>query len=75
MPARRAGWGATARTDPEENPLVRAEAQGQRDRAKRFRLRELPRHNLRTARAYLLKEDFQQFWENPVTQLGWQVPG
>ena len=29
----------------------------------RFRLRDLLRYNLRTARAYLLKEDFQQFWE------------
>jgi transposase len=31
--------------------------------AQRFRLRELLRYNLKTARAYLLKEDFQQFWE------------
>jgi transposase len=29
----------------------------------RFRLRDLLRYNLRTVRAYLLKEDFQQFWE------------
>jgi transposase len=29
----------------------------------RFRLRELLRYNLKTARAYLLKEDFQQYWE------------
>ena len=29
----------------------------------RFRLRDLLRCNLRTVRAYLLKEDFQQFWE------------
>jgi transposase len=28
-----------------------------------FRLRDLLRHNLRTVRAYLLKEDFQQLWE------------
>jgi len=27
-----------------------------------FRLRDLLRYNLRTVRAYLLKEDFQQFW-------------
>ena len=27
------------------------------------RLRDLLRYNLRTVRAYLLKEDFQQFWE------------
>ena len=29
----------------------------------RFRLRDLLQYNLRTVRAYLLKEDFQQFWE------------
>lgn len=29
----------------------------------RFRLRDLLAYNLRTVRAYLLKEDFQQFWE------------
>jgi transposase len=29
----------------------------------RSRLRDLLRYNLRTVRAYLLKEDFQQFWE------------
>jgi transposase len=28
-----------------------------------FRLRDLLRYNLQTVRAYLLKEDFQQFWE------------
>jgi transposase len=29
----------------------------------RFRLRDLLRYNLKTVRAYLLKEDFQQCWE------------
>jgi transposase len=29
----------------------------------RFRLRDLLRYNLRTVRAYLLKETFQQLWE------------
>jgi transposase len=29
----------------------------------RFRLRDLLRYNLQTVRAYLLKEDFRQFWE------------
>jgi transposase len=29
----------------------------------RFRLRDLLRYNLKTTRAYLLKEDFQQFWD------------
>jgi transposase len=28
-----------------------------------FRLRDLLRYNLRTVQGYLLKEDFQQFWE------------
>jgi transposase len=29
----------------------------------RFRLRDLVQYNLKTVRAYLLKEDFHQFWE------------
>jgi transposase len=29
----------------------------------RFRLRDLLRYNLKTVRTYLLKQDFQQFWE------------
>jgi transposase len=29
----------------------------------RFRLRDLLHYNLQTVRAYLLKDDFQQFWE------------
>src|SRR5438309_7350270 len=29
----------------------------------RFRLRDLLRYNLRTVRAYLLKESFQQLWD------------
>jgi len=32
-------------------------------RTQRFRLRDLLRYNLKTVRAYLLKEDFQQFWD------------
>jgi len=32
-------------------------------RDQRFRLRDLLHYNLRTVRAYLLKEDFQQFWD------------
>jgi Transposase len=28
-----------------------------------FRLRDLLRYNLQTARAYLMQEDFQQVWE------------
>src|SRR5438477_11110748 len=40
----------------------------------KFRLRDLLQYNLQTVRAYLLKEDFQQFWEyNP--HLGRHVPG
>src|SRR4029453_13288087 len=35
------------------------------------RLRDLLRYNLRTVRAYLLKEDFQQFWDyNSATWAG-----
>ena len=40
----------------------------------RFRLRDLLRYNLRTVRAYLLKEDFQQFWDYEFAELGRQVP-
>jgi transposase len=40
----------------------------------RFRLRELLRYNLKTARAYLLKEDFQQFWEYQSSDVGRQIP-
>jgi transposase len=37
----------------------------------KFRLRDLLRYNLQTVRAYLLKEDFQQFWEyNSPTWVG-----
>jgi transposase len=32
-------------------------------RDQRFRLRDLLRYNLKTVRAYLLKEDFQQLWD------------
>jgi transposase len=31
--------------------------------SQRFRLRELLHYNLKTVRAYLLKEDFQQLWD------------
>jgi transposase len=37
----------------------------------KFRLRDLLRYNLKTVRAYLLKEDFQQFWKyNSATWAG-----
>jgi transposase len=37
----------------------------------KFRLRDLLRYNLQTVRAYLLKEDFQQFWQyNSLTWAG-----
>src|SRR5664280_2070641 len=39
----------------------------------KLRLRDLLRYNLQTVRAYLLKEDFQQFWE--FAHLGRQLPG
>jgi hypothetical protein len=38
------------------------------------RLRDLLRYNLQTVRAYLLKEDFQQFWAYN-SPLGRLVPG
>ncbi len=40
----------------------------------KFSLRDLLRYNLQTIRAYLLKEDFQQFWEcNSPTWAGWSL--
>ena len=51
------------RTGAEEVALVPAEAPRQPDRQQRLRLRDLLRYNLKTVRAYLLKEDFQQFWD------------
>jgi len=36
----------------------------------RFRLRDLLRYNLKTVRAYLLKEAFQQLWDYWVRRLG-----
>jgi transposase len=36
----------------------------------RFRLRELLRYNLKTVRAYLLKETFQQLWNNSPAWAG-----
>ena len=41
----------------------------------RFRLRDLLHYNLTTVRAYLLKEDFHQFWEYASPVLGREVPG
>ena len=32
----------------------------------RFRLRDLLRYNLQTVRAYLLKEDFHQLWDDQL---------
>jgi len=43
----------------------------------KFRLRDLLHHNLHTVRAYLLKEDFQQYWKykrTPVPACSW-IPG
>ncbi len=37
----------------------------------RFRLRDLLRYNLKTVRAYLLKEAFQQLWEHPALILNY----
>jgi len=46
-----------------KDPVVRPQAQGHLTSPQRFRLRDLLRYNLKTVRAYLLKEDFQQFWQ------------
>ncbi len=39
-----------------------------------FRLRDLLRYNLKTVRAYLLKEAFQQLWDYSSPDTGCQVP-
>jgi transposase len=40
----------------------------------RMSLRELLGYNLKSVRAYLLKEEFQQFWDYDSPNLGRQVP-
>ena len=47
------------------------------ERTKTPKLRDLLHHNLHTVRTYLLKEDFQQYWEykrTPVPACSW-IPG
>ena len=39
------------------------------------KLAELLKYNLRTVRAYLLREDFQRFWEYKSRGVGGEVPG
>ena len=39
------------------------------------KLSELLKYNLRTVRAYLLREDFQRFWEYQRRGVGGEVPG
>ncbi len=60
------GAQAVQRSDPRARPLPRhaADEQGPEkfSDAQRGRLRELLRCNLRSVRAYLLKQDFQNFW-------------
>ena len=47
----------------EEVALVLLKREENLKTEQRFRLRDLLRYNLKTVRAYLLKEDFQQFWD------------
>jgi hypothetical protein len=68
-----AGRGARRRIAPhgpsrlgasvKENALVPAQTQREPHRQAEVRLRDLLRYNLKTVRAYLLKEDFQQLWD------------
>lgn len=56
---------------PEEVTLAAAQLEENLKSEQRFRLRDLLRYNLRTVRAYLLKETFQQLWEyNSATWAG-----
>lgn len=43
--------------------VLKGRRQRESHSSQKFRLRDLLRYNLQTVRAYLLKEDFQQFWE------------
>jgi hypothetical protein len=52
----------TRREPPPRLLLKRQENLGDEQR---FRLRDLLRYNLKTVRAYLLKEAFQQLWDYP----------
>ena len=51
------------RPGPEEVPLAAAQTEEQSGDEQHFRLRDLLRYNLKTVRAYLLKEAFQQLWD------------
>src|SRR5690242_18209492 len=50
-------------TTTEEVAMAPAQARKNLKDAQRFRLRDLLRYNLKTVRAYLLKEAFQQLWD------------
>jgi transposase len=62
-PAKRAGSPRTATSPSSTDPLVYAKRKTNLTGDPRSRLRDLPGYNLKTVRAYLVKEDFQQFWE------------
>ena len=61
-PPKRAARTRRLRTGAEEVPLVLLKRAQNLTGQQRIRLRDLLRYNLKTVRAYLLKEDFQQFW-------------
>ena len=59
----------------EEIPLAAAQTRARISKTEqRFRLRDLLRYNLKTVRAYLLKEAFQQLWDYNSARLGRKVP-
>jgi len=63
VPPSRARWPRTATRRCESNHAGACSRKQNLTSQQKFRLRDLLRYNLQTVRAYLLKEDFQQFWE------------
>src|SRR3712207_5165641 len=71
-PANRAAWRAKDSVPVlKKSRWLRLKREENLKPEQRFRLRDLLRYNLKTVRAYLLKEAFQQLWDfNSVTWAG-----
>jgi transposase len=57
-----------------KSPWLRLKREENLKTEQRFRLRDLLRYNLKTVRAYLLKEAFQQLWDYNSPRMGRRVP-
>src|SRR5690349_4806192 len=73
-PTRRAGCGCRVWTVLRKSRWLLLRREENLKHEQRFRLRDILRYNLKTVRAYLLKEAFQQF-RDYVCRMGRQVPG